>query len=190
MWPAVLWEGITHFCRFTFFLLRCTLRAIRQFFIDLWSATSHVSKASIPNFNHPLPTCSSSALSQSADFFLLRNGACTACRACCHIMDFYISVVSLSALWESALCLWTEANLPSYAFELSCWVSCVSFIGWWFILLCPLNFLSHLLLLQFTGTLKSISLPMRGEIRLERVFSICFSPQSLSFASLASSSYK
>lgn len=37
MWPAVLWEGITHFCRFTFFLLRCTLRVIWQFSIDLWS---------------------------------------------------------------------------------------------------------------------------------------------------------
>lgn len=190
MWPAVLWEGITHFCRFTFFLLRCTLRAIWQFFIDLWSATFHVSKASIPNFNHSLPTCCSSAHSQSADFFLLRNGACTACTACCHIMDFYISVVPLSTLWESALCLWTEANLPPCALELISWVSYVSFIGWWFILLCPLNFLSHLLLLQFMDTLKSVSFSERGKIRLERVFSICFSPQSPSFASLASSSYK
>lgn len=185
----MLWERITHLCRFTFFLLRCTLRAIQQFFIYLWSATSHMSKASIPNFNHSLPTCYSSTVEFLASFFseveAVQQGP-----SCCHIMDSSISVVLLSTLWEKALCLCTEANLPSCALELIRCISYVSLFGWWFILSCPLNFLSHLPLLRSINALKSISLPVRGKIRSERVFSIFFSPQPLSFLSLASFSYK
>lgn len=83
-------RGITHFA--DFFLPRCTLRAVRQFSIDLWSATFHVSKASIPNFNHSLQL----ALLVLSAKVLTSSSSEMEPAACCHIMDFYISMKYLS----------------------------------------------------------------------------------------------
>lgn len=175
----MLWEGITQFCRFTVFLLRCTLRAIHQFFLYLWSSTSYVSKAS-------LPTCYSN--SQPKSWLLpsqkrrLYSAALAAATSWAFLFLQYDSPPSKqkpSVTGQRLTCL-PELLHSSLVSQM------------WARLVDASSSPALLRVLSFS----SASLPVYQDTVRRRnkvgegIFHLYFSPQSLSFLSIANSPYK
>lgn len=141
-------------------------------------------KASVPDLNAPF---------QLPILVLSAKVLAWGCAAWTHLLPrhglFYFCRITLCPFREKVLCLWTEANLPSCARELTPGISSGSLFGWWAILSCPFNLLSHLPLLHSPSVYWSPFFFLWGDKKIKEGISH-LSPLLISFLSLASSSYK
>lgn len=174
----MLWEGITQFCRFTFFILQCTS--------GLFNNPSYISgqlppkacpKASLQSVDLSLPNvCSRIVLSANvlaSSFLEMEVAPHEPMPTHCHVVDISLSVVSL---YSSEKPLLSGKRLICLPMLLSS--SLISHM--W---TCPFNVFSHMPLLHCN--------PFLEKMRPERAFPSYATPtQSLSFLSLASSSCK